>query len=314
MPLQVRADKLFDPRYNPFTELSDNFDKILVVEPVTLAQMRKDTYGIRPDVKESVYGERVLCSLNTLLEKIGGVLRAQLKNDAEKISSTVACFRRGFVFGVWALSKTAAAFSQGDALNFAADTSSWWKDYTTDWVLERFTCWSVYLSLKGIDDNCLGYFVGFEIVDGKPALFCQELHEIGGYDPLLFHVFPFEPGMKLGDIAQAYEFTDPLSEVFVDMFCQQRHMSVSQAKELLNQQARRVACRMFALLTAFLSEDFRRQSFVVDIASNCYIEGQVDMPKRNNDDLSADGIKRKIVENAGALFRVSAPEVPSMTN
>ena len=308
----IRAEEFFRGRYSPFRDYAEHYDMYLRELPRSLLQMRRDTARICGDFDR--FADRVFCSPSNVLGAVLPVVESHV-GGGEELCDWVAGYRHGFLMGLWALDKTAAVFDAQQAAVYAGTQADWWRDYPTDWVLERFLPWSVFLSEPDEACGTHGYFVGFELFEDAPALYCQSLGRDNDFNPFLYHEFVFSNGLSLGEVAECYVFENAASRDMLRLYAELcPELDASSARRLLSEEGRRIVRRILPLLTAFLSEDFSRQSFRLDDFF-CAVKSSVSgLRARTSRGLIVRNMERIISSSSGELFCVALPEPKRRAN
>lgn len=309
-PLQEK--ELFRGRYSPFRDHAEHYDMYLRELPKSLLQMRRDTARVCGDFAR--FSDRVFCSPSNVLGAVLPVIESHV-GGGEELCDWIAGYRHGFLMGLWLLDKTAAVFDAQQAAFYAGAQADWWRDYPTDWVWERFLPWSVFLSEPDEAFGTHGYFVGFEFFEGAPALCCQSLGRNNDFSPFLYHEFAFSSGLSLGEVAEGYVFENAASRDMLRLYAELcPELDASSACRLLSEEGWRIARRILPLLTAFLSEDFSRQSFRLD-GFFCAVKSSASgLRARTSRGLTVRNLKRIISSSFGELFCVALPKPKARTN
>ena len=109
-------------------------------------------------------------------------------NEAEARKMTlehfVPPFLRTWLEPQWAIQKVIGVVPSSELEQLLG--TKWWRDYTTDFILERFKPWSIYISFNDMADPTgsgrlyEGAYVTFDRQDGELRLVIQHMTRTGG--------------------------------------------------------------------------------------------------------------------------------------
>ena len=148
--------------------------------------------------------------------------------------------------------------------------TKWWCDYTTDFILERFKPWAIYISFNDMADSTgsdrlyEGAYVTFDRQDGELRLVIQHMTRTGVCNPTLFHSYPFPKGRSLVEIVENYAYDSPYAPLVESLDVE------GDMREVLRHSGKVIACRVLPLLIAILSEDFERIMLKIDMRTGEY--------------------------------------------
>lgn len=248
------------------TELQESYGAQF---PEAIRRIRSDSLLKLPGFASSAVNERVLVPMWSYLqyafEHFGSDPDAQ-----RRAWDNGTDLRRLSIVGQWSIGKNVGIFGAGNLVEISE--ADWWRGYTTDWLLERFASWCVFISLRGVTDSeggteCFGgYYAGFDWFDGQLRLFCQYQVEAGGFGPECFFEYPFPKGISLGEVIDRYEYDLPGFEFLRQKFVQQEGCEICSLdfRELMTEYGQNVGRRLLALLVGMFGEDFEQNRYCVD--------------------------------------------------
>ncbi|MDO4937296.1 MAG: hypothetical protein Q4E62_05200, partial [Sutterellaceae bacterium] len=167
--------------------------------------MRNECMAICSDF--APYASKVLLPLR-LIGEVGGLIRddglTPTDLQREKAEETVCYCHCSSILSAWALKNTVCAYRPRELHGFIEN--DWWRDYTTDFVIEQFKPWSVFFTLEGVahpkgkEAIFGGMYAGFTVTNGRLKLYCQ--HALKGKLPhfMLYHEFDMTKGQTLGQV------------------------------------------------------------------------------------------------------------------
>lgn len=193
-------------------------------------------------------------------------------NEAEARKMTleyfVPPFLRTWLEPQWAIQKVIGVVPSSELEQLLG--TKWWRDYTTDFILERFKPWSIYISFNdmadptGSDRLYEGAYVTFDRQDGELRLVIQHMTRTGVCNPALYHSYPFPKGRSLVEIVENYAYDSPYAPLVESLDVE------GDMREVLRHSGRVIACRVLPLLIAMLSEDFERVMLKIDMRTGEY--------------------------------------------
>lgn len=160
---------------------------------------------------------------------------------------------------------------------------------------------SIYIDELDESNQSIGYFVGFEASEDKLRL-CFKADDC---DPFLHHEFDFRQGLSLAEIAEAYAFSNSISEDLIQCYCRRY---TQEARQKLTEASRDVAKRVLLFVVVFLSDDFGHSAFGNQICTNA----NVSLEQRRTHDQNTDSVRALIAGHSGKLFIVEPPSVRRM--
>lgn|GEM_PF-2299954 len=177
-------------------------------------------------------------------------------------------FLRTWLEPQWAIQKVIGVVPSSELEQLLG--TKWWRDYTTDFILERFKPWSIYISFNdmadptGSDRLYEGAYVTFDRQDGELRLVIQHMTRTGVCNPALYHSYPFPKGRSLVEIVENYAYDSPYAPLVESLDVE------GDMREVLRHSGRVIACRVLPLLIAMLSEDFERIMLKIDMRTGEY--------------------------------------------
>lgn len=193
-------------------------------------------------------------------------------NEAEARKMTlehfVPPFLRTWLEPQWAIQKVIGVVPSCELEQLLR--TKWWCDYTTDFILERFKPWAIYISFNDMADSTgsdrlyEGAYVTFDHQDGELRLVIQHMTRTGLCNPTLFHSYPFPKGRSLVEIVENYAYDSPYAPLVESLDVE------GDMREVLRHSGKVIACRVLPLLIAILSEDFERIMLKIDMRTGEY--------------------------------------------
>ncbi|MDO5532861.1 hypothetical protein [Sutterella sp.] len=163
------------------------------------------------------------------------------------------------VVSAWSLEKLVVAYDRS-ALGVAVNDAVWWRGFTTDWLLENFRPWCMFLSFGdgGSHEYSMndrgGYFTGLDVGREGLVLFSQFVGPDGSFWAENFREFALTPGKTLGELVDEYSWDFPGSV----MMQQRTGLDEEKRREIqrIADEGSRAACDTFfpMLVLAILDE------------------------------------------------------------
>lgn len=258
-------DEIVGPPYGRWLEIRENG----VDELVRAGMLPSTTAHMTEDADRRVFEEHA----PNVAPFVEQALRVPFfSNEAEARKMTlehfVPPFLRTWLEPQWAIQKVIGVVPSCELEQLLG--TKWWCEYMTDFVLERFKPWAIYISFNdmadptGSDRLYEGAYVTFDRQDGELRLVIQHMTRTGVCNPTLFHSFPFGKGRSLGEIVEGYVYDSPYASL-VESALQEDNVH-----EVLCYGGKVIACRVLPLLIAMLSEDFERVMLKIDMRAGEY--------------------------------------------
>lgn len=176
-----------------------------------------------------------------------------------------------WINNVWGLDKVIAVYPPNESHKVIED--SWWRGYTTDYVLEHFKPWMIYVSFCGMNDSTgaldlyEGMYVAFDYFEGEIRLALLHMTKRGTFDPFYFHEFTFKPGMTLGDVVDQYEYTSPYRQYVEYALSHERQGQVSKKgfEMMMQLSGQAMAKRVLPLVLGLIGGEFETKHFGVEM-------------------------------------------------
>lgn len=258
-------DEIVGPPYGRWLEIREND----VDELVRAGMLPSTAAYVTEDSDRRVFEEHAP-NIAPFVEQALRVPFFSSEAEARKMTLEhfVPPFLRTWLEPQWAIQKVIGVVPSSELEQLLG--TKWWRDYTTDFILERFKPWSIYISFNdmadptGSDRLYEGAYVTFDRQDGELRLVIQHMTRTGVCNPALYHSYPFPKGRSLVEIVENYAYDSPYAP-FVESLDVEGDM-----REVLRHSGKVIACRVLPLLIAMLSEDFERVMLKIDMRTGEY--------------------------------------------
>lgn len=258
-------DEIVGPPYGRWLEIRENG----VDELVRAGMLPPTATYVTEDSDRRVFEEHAP-NIAPFVEQALRVPFFSSEAEARKMTLEhfVPPFLRTWLEPQWAIQKVIGVVPSSELEQLLG--TKWWRDYTTDFILERFKPWSIYISFNdmadptGSDRLYEGAYVTFDRQDGELRLVIQHMTRTGVCNPALYHSYPFPKGRSLVKIVENYAYDSPYAP-FVESLDVEGDM-----REVLRHSGKVIACRVLPLLIAMLSEDFERVMLKIDMRTGEY--------------------------------------------
>lgn len=258
-------DEIVGPPYGRWLEIRENG----VDELVRVGMLPPTAAYVTEDADRRVFEEHAP-NVAPFVEQALRVPFFSSEAEARKMTLEhfVPPFLRTWLEPQWAIQKVIGVVPSSELEQLLG--TKWWRDYTTDFILERFKPWSIYISFNdmadptGSDRLYEGAYVTFDHQDGELRLVIQHMTRTGLCNPTLFHSYPFPKGRSLVEIVENYAYDSPYAPLVENLDVE------GDMREVLRHSGRVIACRVLPLLIAMLSEDFERVMLKIDMRTGEY--------------------------------------------
>ena len=258
-------DEIVGPPYGRWLEIRENG----VDELVRAGMLPSTSAHMTEDADRRVFEEHAP-NVAPFVEQALRVPFFSSEAEARKMTLEhfVPPFLRTWLEPQWAIQKVIGVVPSSELEQLLG--TKWWRDYTTDFILERFKPWSIYISFNdmadptGSDRLYEGAYVTFDRQDGELRLVIQHMTRTGVCNPALYHSYPFPKGRSLVEIVENYAYGSPYAPLVESLDVE------GDMREVLRHSGRVIACRVLPLLIAMLSEDFERIMLKIDMRTGEY--------------------------------------------
>lgn len=258
-------DEIVGPPYGRWLEIRENG----VDELVRAGMLPSTSAHMTEDADRRVFEEHAP-NVAPFVEQALRVPFFSSEAEARKMTLEhfVPPFLRTWLEPQWAIQKVIGVVPSSELEQLLG--TKWWRDYTTDFILERFKPWSIYISFNdmadptGSDRLYEGAYVTFDRQDGELRLVIQHMTRTGVCNPALYHSYPFPKGRSLVEIVENYACDSPYAPLVESLDVE------GDMREVLRHSGRVIACRVLPLLIAMLSEDFERVMLKIDMRTGEY--------------------------------------------
>lgn len=200
------------------------------------------------------------------------------------------------VLGAWSAGKVCVGFDRGVLADVLRDPS-WWRVFTTEWVIERLRPWCLWLSLDGLEawgqagegeDECArpgGFFTGLTVTEkGRGlALCCLYVDETGLVAPDAYFEYPLGAGETLGDAFDAWEWDHYAADELLT-YARPAGMTAAECRAEMNRVGRSIASKLFPLLAIAIGDEFARFAFEVNPEDLTWTRAPAELPVRETKD------------------------------
>ncbi|WP_443743377.1 hypothetical protein [Sutterella sp.] len=158
----------------------------------------------------------------------------------------------------------------------ALKNGDWWRNYTTDFLIDRFTPWCVYLSLRGIIASrgaiqYEGAYVGFECSEKGLVLYCQLLTDQARYcGSEFYHEYRFERGQTLGEVVDNYHAESPFPDLIARNLAALYKDPVEKPRYYITHNGKKLAEYILPLLVGLFSDDFTKETYEIDMDDDSF--------------------------------------------
>lgn len=258
-------DEIVGPPYGRWLEIRENG----VDELVRAGMLPSTSAHMTEDADRRVFEEHAP-NVAPFVEQALRVPFFSSEAEARKMTLEhfVPPFLRTWLEPQWAIQKVIGVVPSSELEQLLG--TKWWRDYTADFILERFKPWSIYISFNdmadptGSDRLYEGAYVTFDWQDGELRLVIQHMTRTGVCNPALYHSYPFPKGRSLVEIVENYAYDSPYAPLVESLDVE------GDMREVLRHSGRVIACRVLPLLIAMLSEDFERVMLKIDMRTGEY--------------------------------------------
>lgn len=258
-------DEIVGPPYGRWLEIRENG----VDELVRAGMLPPTAAYVTEDSDRRVFEEHAP-NIAPFVEQALRVPFFSSEAEARKMTLEhfVPPFLRTWLEPQWAIQKVIGVVPSSELEQLLG--TKWWRDYTTDFILDRFKPWSIYISFNDMADPTgsgrlyEGAYVTFDRQDGELRLVIQHMTRTGVCNPALYHSYPFPKGRSLVEIVENYAYDSPYAPLVESLDVE------GDMREVLRHSGKVIACRVLPLLIAMLSEDFERVMLKIDMRTGEY--------------------------------------------
>lgn len=133
------------------------------------------------------------------------------KDDPDDFFWNFEAQLRLLVTSAWAVDK-----ASGHICGTASEDEVWWRGLTTDWLVDHFEPWCLYLSLhygEGHDEG--GVFCGFDGDDEGLRFFMLFVRRADLFHPYEFYEFPVKQGRPIASLWEDWVWNPPWRDLLV---------------------------------------------------------------------------------------------------
>ncbi|MDO5532922.1 hypothetical protein [Sutterella sp.] len=198
---------------------------------------------------------------------------------------------RKMALGTWAVEKLCVGLEPEVAGPVLADME-WWKAFTTDWVLDHFTPWALWIALppettaegEGKGRALRGFFTGLTATESGPALWCQPAYGHGDLPPEEWFEIPLRSGRTLGDVAGSLAFTHFAAGVLEEQAGEKGDSAAvagASWRDRMGAKVRAHAAKFLPLLVAAVGDEYARECLRVDLGAHASEPASTALPVRD---------------------------------